>query len=224
MTTTTAYSFALGTVRDFPRNVLPPQTVDSPIGDADKEYRRLLAAYDDAIDELHTLAARGPEAAANDRAALAKAMAAGRPDPGDKATAKLHDEFVAQQRKVNGLADAIDVAYDALRRAIDEHADEFADTLAKDSAKSAERIDTLLAELADEFTATDRTTHAIKWLERALRLEHRRDLPSGTGGTTGIQLSTTSWPREQVFDAIRASVRTPRLNRPGASYGPGGRH
>jgi hypothetical protein len=221
--TTTAHAFALDTGRDFPRNVLPPQTADSPIGEADKEYRRLLVAYDDALDELHRLAARGPEAAENDRAALAQAMAAGRLDPGEKATAKFHDQFVAQQRKVNGLADAIDAAYDALRRAIDEHADAFAHTLAKDSAKAAERIDALLAELADEFTATDRTTHAIKWLGRALRLEHRRDLPSGTGGTTGIQLSTTSWPREQVFDAIRASVRTPRLNRPGASYGPGGR-
>jgi hypothetical protein len=221
--TTTAHDFALGTVRDFPRNVPPPQTADSPICDADKEYRRLLVAYDDALGELHTLAARGPEAAENDRAALARAMAAGRHDPGYKATAKLHDQFVAQQRKVNGLADAIDAAYDALRRAIDEHADEFADTLAKDSAKSAERIDTLLAELADEFAATDRRANAVKWLERALRLEHRRDLPSGMGGTMGIQLSTTSWPREQVFDVIRASVRTLRLNRPGAGYRPGGR-
>jgi hypothetical protein len=220
---TKTYDFNVADTRDFSRNVLPPEAADSPLAPYDVEYRRLLGLYDEAVAELRKIAGRGPEAAEADRRALAQSMAAGKPDPGERGTAELHEQFIAQRRKVTGLADAIDAAYDAMRRAIEEHADGWATALADDAAKTGERIDALLREIDAALARTDGAQNAVKWLERALRLGHRRDLPSQRAGSPSVNLGRTAWPREEVFDAVRACARVSAPSRGPAGYGPGAR-
>mgnify|MGYP001054985183 CR=1 FL=1 len=211
------YDFTTDPKRAFPQSLLPPEAADSPIGPFDVEYRRLLALYQGALADLREITRERPETIERDRQALAQAMAAGKPDPGEQATARLHERFVAQKRKVAGLADACQAAYVALRDAIDEHADTFVGQLTAGADTDHERLDALLNELDELLSRTDGARNAIGWLEYAVNADPNRrgDLPSQRASKPGFLLSTTSYPRDHVYAAIRQAAHVPtELRRP----------
>jgi hypothetical protein len=98
---------------------MPAELLDAPeLGDLAREYARLHDEYDAARVELVNIKSRGPAAEEADRAALAAACAAGKPDPGTAHVQELKQATEAQRRRVVGLAYATRAAFGELCSAL----------------------------------------------------------------------------------------------------------
>jgi hypothetical protein len=190
---------------DVPNLVVPIELSDL---DTVREYQRLREQLVEATAELRELASGEGAAAEADRTALAAAMASGKPDPGDKHLTALAEQVEAQQRRVNGLADAARAAYATVEAEVADNACIYLATSEVTLEEIAEDVDRRLDGLAHVLGEADRVHRCRRWLTSATDPNRAgRGLPEGfMGADAQITLGTTAWERSVVFDALRLSL------------------
>lgn len=136
----------------FPRFELPPLDALPPAVRKPAEgYLSALTAWNEASAALRALDTKPARnhAAALDNAALAAALADGKSDPGEKATA-AHDKRVHDAaRRKRALASNVDAAAGELARAVADHRD----TLAKAAVERCAAAEAAYRDAVDTFRA-----------------------------------------------------------------------
>lgn len=136
----------------FPRFELPPlEALPPAVRKAADAYLKALTAWTEASATLRALDTRPARnaAAALDNAALAAALADGKPDPGEKHTA-AHDRRVHDAtRRKRALASNVDDAAGVLARAVTKHRD----TLAKAAAERCAAAEATYRQAVESFRA-----------------------------------------------------------------------
>lgn len=138
MTPTTAHAWTAGA--GFARYELPPRDLlPAPVAKAVAAYEDLLRQWKAAAAEVNAVDTRPARGAAEraDREAFAKAIAAGKADPGEKHLHAYEDKVRAAARRKAASAVAVDTAAKALRAAVDAHRDEL-DKVAGERLAAAE--------------------------------------------------------------------------------------
>lgn len=174
--------------------------------DAAREVARLHDVFQDARRQLRSLTSGLADARGADRVALAEAMAAGKPDPGDKALATLRQQIESQQRRVVGLADAWRVAFNRLLKLIAEEGPAWAAQAEADLEAATQPVADGLSEL---FAALDEVTRLRawhRWIERACDpgRSSRQSLPTAIVGGMPLTVYTTPVSPDVLANAIRS--------------------
>lgn len=198
----------------FPRLALPPaDLLPAPVAKAASCYVDLLATWQAAAAELRALDAKPARhaAEAEDTAAYAAAIAAGKPDPGEKSLRAYEDKLRSAARRKAAAAKAVGDAARDLLDAVAKHRDAI-DTAARQRTAKAE---------AAYLAAVDALPGAALELAQARRLaawpddlERRqpwgRPLPVPNVATIDGNITA-----ESVAAALRAVVTPPVPPDPG---------
>lgn len=137
MTPTTAHAWTAGA--GFARYELPPRDLlPAAVAKAVATYEDLLGQWKEAAAEVNAIDTRPARGAAEraDRDAFAKAIAAGKADPGEPNLKAYEDKVRAAARRKAASAVAVDTAAKALRAAVDAHRDELDKAAAERLAKA----------------------------------------------------------------------------------------
>jgi hypothetical protein len=204
-----APDFSLDRLPEVPYTQLPAEVTGAPFAASCAEFERLRNLFQSARSELAKLAQQAPVAAARDKEELAAALAAGKPDPGDRHTAKLAKDFAAKKRVVVGLADATHKAHREMEAEVEAGLAAWTDALKTELDVAAEEAEKLAAGLGDLLAKFDGPRRALRWAEKAAGDRSRvgARLPSPTNSTPSVVLGASPWSRAQVLDALVATVR-----------------
>jgi hypothetical protein len=143
---------------------LPPAAAcPDPVADLIEEHHRLRSQLRDVVayindDHGHTLKAQ-----AEDRAATAAAIRAGKKDPGPKHLDEHRTKLADAKRRRGALREALQGVETDLRAAIDTHRTGWCDTLATDLAGTLDALTTKLDEATDLATQVQHLTALHRW-------------------------------------------------------------
>lgn len=176
---------------------LPPVIDDPQIKTAASDYQRLVEQSDTASSEAYAAEEARESAVQTDADAYARALRAGKPDPGEQATKAADEKIVQLRRRAAALTIATEAALGDLLEVIEHRRTAWSKTLASKLAKSRPALISALDAVAAAHAEMVDALATDLWL---------RDVPARAFWRAGSIAQNIPMPAIRDGDVIRVDT------------------
>jgi hypothetical protein len=183
---------------------LPPHIGVDEVAKATEEWRRLHTEHVAAAQQLFDLEEARHLAVEADSAAYARAIRAGKADPGPVATKKADADLIDRRRRVSALEKAVGSAEADLLAAVERHRTKWTAELDQQTAEANQAY----ADAVEAVEVSRRRLCEVRatagWLRRFPGRPVYKPVAPGVAGLVARHGDGYSWP--EVLNALRADA------------------